>query len=205
MPLTMPTSPGFTNIRWGLASNTQIFESPLTKGVDRFGLTGERWMTEITFPSLHGKNDRETMADWEVFLLQLEGRNASFWASPPFRSNPRGLVAGTPTVNGSSQTGLTINLADLGTSITNALRKGDWIQLDDTNQLVIVTADVNSDANGEASVGIQPKLRGSPADNSDVTVQSTKVAMIQLIDEVSWDADKFGKFEFRLSGIEVFE
>ncbi len=201
MPISLPTTPAFRNQKWGIVSNTQVFNSPLTKTTTRNRLTGERWMTEYEFAFI---KDRAIVAEWEVFFAQLEGMANTFWSLPPFRKDPRGAISGTPQINGSSQVGSTINLDTLGVSIANVLRKGDYIQFDDTDQLVLVTADVSSDGSEEAAVPIKPAIRDSPTDATTVTVNSARVPMIMPVDEASWDADKFGKFIFRFQGIEAF-
>ena len=201
MPLTMPATPGFRNLKWGIASNTQIFNSPLTKSTTRNRLTGERWLAEYDFAHI---KDRAIVAPWEVFFALLEGQANTFWGTPPFRAAPRGAISGTPTINGSSQTGSAINLGNLGVSVSNVLRLGDYIQFNDTDQLVLVTADASSDGSGLAAVSVKPAIRDSPADGTTVAYNDAQVPMILVVDEVSWDADKFGKFIFRFQGIEAF-
>ena len=211
MPLTIPTQPGFINVRWGLASNTQVFEAPLTKGVQRLGLTGERWMTEREYPPLAGKTNRNRaeMLEWEVFFLELDGRANSFWASPPFRAtgSPGSTLTGNLTVEGSGQTGtsIAVHSDSTGDDLDTVLKKGDYVQFGLTNQLVLVTADLVLSNSEQGTMNFKPKIRVPPADEEAIVVAAVRVPMINTVDEVAWDADAFGKFSFRLSGIEVFD
>lgn len=199
--LELPTSPGFIVRRWGLVANTQVHESPLTKSVQRLRLTGERWMGEWTLPPV---KDRAVVAQWEAFFVSLEGQYGTFWAGPPFRNLPRGSVGGTPLVNGANQTGSQLVLDGLPVSTTDVFKQGDYVRINGTNQLVMVVADVTSDGSGNATLPIYPRLRDSPGDNATITTVDPVVQMMLVTDEVAWDVDKFGKFDFTFSAVEVY-
>ncbi|MEK9722042.1 MAG: P22 phage major capsid protein family protein [Rhodospirillaceae bacterium] len=103
-----------------------------------------------------------------------------------------GAYTGTPLVNGASQTGSSLVTDGWGTSITGVLKQGDIITLASVNgvnpvsksnnsvlQQFVVTADVNSDGSGNATIPIYPAITtsgasqtvtGSPADNAAITV-----------------------------------
>ena len=57
MTLSMPARPNFRASTFGLETNTQRFESPLTKSVQRVLLGGARWSGTFTLP----KMDRRRM------------------------------------------------------------------------------------------------------------------------------------------------
>lgn len=94
-------------------------------------------------------------------------------------STPRGTAsssAGTPVVNGASQTGDTLNIDGVPASQTGYLKAGDYIQLGSglTSRLYKVLDDADSNASGEVSLTIYPDLRSSPADDSTVVVSDAK-------------------------------
>jgi hypothetical protein len=103
-----------------------------------------------------------------------------------------GSLAGTPLVKGGAQTGSSITTDGWTASSTGVLKKGDIITLAGTNHvnpanqrsdgqlaMFVVTADVNADGSGEATIPIFPAITtsgagatvsGSPADNAVIKI-----------------------------------
>lgn len=103
-----------------------------------------------------------------------------------------GTQGGTPLVNGAAQTGASLVTDGWSNSITNVLRAGDIFTVAgvysvnpvtkaSTNRLqqFLVTASVNSNGSGQATLSISPSIvtsgttqnvTGSPADNAALTV-----------------------------------
>ena len=94
--IDMPSSPGFTTVRFGLETNTQTFTSPLTKAVQRMLLGGARWTATYSLPMMN----RDQAAAWKAFFDLLEGSTNRFNAFDPDCTTPRGTGTGTPLVNG---------------------------------------------------------------------------------------------------------
>ena len=106
-----------------------------------------------------------------------------------------GSFAGTPAVNGASQTGATLAMDGFNASATGVYKAGDVFTLPgvygvnpetkqtlSTLQQFVVTADVDADGSGEADVPISPSIvtsgalqtvSGSPADDAEPTEQGT--------------------------------
>jgi hypothetical protein len=103
-----------------------------------------------------------------------------------------GAYGGTPTVNGAGQTGSSIATSGWTANVTNLLRKGDVVTFAGVNainpvslqdigvlQQFVVTANVNSNASGQATIPIAPAIvtsgngktvTASPANGAAVTV-----------------------------------
>lgn len=103
-----------------------------------------------------------------------------------------GSLLGTPLVNGASQTGSSIVTDGWTVSSSGVLLKGDVIQFASVNHVnpqsrqdnsvlqdFVVTANVDSDGSGDATVPVQPDLTtsgafqtvtGSPANNAVITI-----------------------------------
>lgn len=114
--------------------------------------------------------------------------------SPFAMEHTTGAYAGTPLVNGASQTGDSLVTDGWSNSITGLLKKGDLIRISGVHsvnpinqistgveQTFLVTADVNSDGSGNATIPISPSITvtgayatvaSSPADNAAISVIS---------------------------------
>lgn len=167
-PLSLPAGLKPARARFTPRSVVATTASPFTGEVQTYVHQGQWWEAELKFPPLD-RADGEALV---AFLLSLNGMEGTFLLAPPGAETPRGLATGTPRVNGSSQTGTTLNTDGWTTSRTNILRAGDWIQLgsSSTARLYRVLADVNSNASGQAALDLWPKIRTAPADNALITV-----------------------------------
>ncbi len=202
MVLAMPASPGFVACRFGLETNTQRFESPLTKTTQRLVLSGARWVATYTLPRMN----RQQFANWQAFLLQLEGSANTFYGFDPDARVPRGNVTGSaPLVKGAGQTGSSLLIDGLAASTNNILLPGDYFSV--SGQLVMVTAPLNSDGSGEGTVYFKAALRSSPADNAPLTVTNPTCEMTLIDDQQTmWGSgSRLAIYdEFTFSAQEVF-
>lgn len=130
--------------------------------------------------------DRRTSAERaavQAFLLKLSAgdHNATIQDHSYVR---RGSGSGTPLIKGAGQTGNSIITDGWTNSATGVLLEGDLIQI--RNQLVMVTADVNANGSGEATISVVPAIRIAPSDNSAI-VTGTPVGTWKLVaPEVGW-------------------
>ena len=197
--LTLPSTPGFTRVSWGLLANTQVGESPLTKSVQTFNLTGARWVGTFSLPPMK-------VADagaWMGILAQLEGRSGRFYGSPPNKT-PQGAAGGTPLVNGASQTGTSL-ITDGWPNSTLVLKAGDYIELAN-GELKMITVDATSNGSGQVTLSISPAIRTSPANNSAITTTNVKCTMMLTADDAGrWDRDHRRLYDVSFSGVEVWE
>jgi hypothetical protein len=200
MTISMPSTPNFTNSRFGLETNTQTFESPLTKSTQRVTLSGARWNATFTLPAMN----RAQAAGWKAFFDLCEGRTNAFLGFDPDSKTPRGNITGsTPLVNGGSQTGSSL-ITDGWAHSTIVLKAGDYFSVN--SELKRVTSDVTSDSSGNATIAFKPALRSSPADNAPLTVTGATCNMILSDDmQAMFTADKNGIYQpLTFAAIETF-
>ncbi len=207
--LNMPSSPGFTDSRFGLRSNTQTdLTSPLSQTSQFLELPGARWYANYTLPSM----SRDQAAAWQAFLVTLRGRAGRFYGFDPDARTPRGsakakafgtlkIVAGSPEPSGN-----TLVVDGAGASEQGVFRAGDYLAYDVATgrQLHMVTADVDADASGVMSLTIEPPIRTSPADNSNVIVATATCIMRLVNDDPGWDANRISRYGISFEAIEVF-
>ncbi|MCE9566373.1 MAG: hypothetical protein K8U57_30485 [Planctomycetes bacterium] len=201
MTINMPSSPGFSACDFGLQTNTQRFESPLTKNIQRVLIGGGRWMANYSLP----KMNRAQMAAWQAFFLSLEGSVNTFYAYDPDARTPRGVATGTPLVKGASQTGSSLNIDGCTAGVTGWMRAGDYFVVN--SELKMLTQDATTNGSGETTLNFKPALSNSPADNDPLTVSNCTVPMVLSDDgQTRWrSGTQVGIYEeTTFSAIEVF-
>lgn len=200
--INLPPNPGFRVSEFGLETNTQRFESPITKAVQRVLLGGGRWTASYTIRRM--KASEPAAAQWIAFFLQLEGSVGTFNAYDPDRQTPRGIATGTPLVKGGSQTGSSLNIDGCTANVIGWLKAGDYFSVG--GELKQMTADVNTNGSGETTLTFKPPLRSSPADNAAITVQQPTCEMVLVDDQqAKWRSNENGIYEEKsFSAIEVF-
>ena len=150
---------------------------------------------------------RDDAEVWIAFFMKLYGSVGSFLLGDPNGATPRGsaaTAAGTPVVNGASQTGNNLNIDGLPASATGYLKAGDYIQLGSgaAARLYKVLDDVNSNASGQATLTIWPDLRSSPADGASVAVSSAKGLFHLSTPVTDWQINNAGFYQITFGAIE---
>ena len=202
-PLTFPTT--------GVANINLIARNVIGTTVSAFNLkqqvhkhAGQRWEADITLPAMK----RAEAEVWISFFMKLYGSYGTFTMGDPNAATPRGsaaTTAGTPVVNGASQTGGELAIDGLPTSETGYLLAGDYIQLGTGTgaQLYKVLDDVDTNASGEATLTIWPDLRSSPSDN-DAVVVSSAVGLFRLGTNVTdWQINQAGFYSMTFGAVEA--
>lgn len=151
-----------------LSGNTGVFQSPLNGSIQTLDRGGLRWESQYTFSKLRG----DARANLMGTLAGLRGQSNRLRV-PVYDNAKRGLYGGTPLVFGASQTGNSINLDGATFSITDWIRKGDYLSIDvnGEHELKMATADASSDGAGLITVSFEPRLRTSPLNNAVVYVE----------------------------------
>jgi len=185
-PLTLPTVTGIKTQNWGLERVVAVTESPFTNQEQVYEHEGAQWRATFTLPPMK----KESAAVWLAFLMSLRGRRGTFKIGDQDRKTIQGVATGTILVNGDAQTGNAINLDGFANSTNNVFKAGDYIQIN--SYLYMVSADVNSNASGEATVYVEPSLRtGIEAINDDTTVVYSNTTTLMRLDsnELNWDTN----------------
>ena len=172
-PLTLPTVTGVQSVNFIARNSVGTTASPFTYEQQVFKNVGQRFEADITLPPM-SRADAEV---WNTFFIKLYGQYGTFLLGDPNSATPRGTAsssAGTPIVNGASQTGDTLNIDGVPTSQTGYLKAGDYIQLGSGSgaRIYKVLDDANSNGSGEVALTIYPDLRSSPSDGATVVVSS---------------------------------
>ena len=191
-PSITPTDSQFT-----LISNTRTFVSPITGYTQTVARKGSRWKVSLNFRNLDG----DSRAELQAFLVKLDGQTHRFTLHDhAYTRRGTGNNTGAPAVNGASQLGSSLILNNATASVTNWLRAGDYLGVN--NQLFMVTDDCNSDGSGGVTVNIKPPIRTSPADTATVDISAPITGVFMLANDASW-SNTAGVFSnFTLEAIE---
>ena len=183
MVAEFPTATDFRALQFGNSANTAVFRSPTNRAVQTFELPGGQWYGtwEVRKSSL------QDIAKWKAFLVDLAGPAGRFNATDPSRTTPFGIYSSgsdTPLVNGASQTGKSLITDGWRNSGTGLLLPGDLfeITISSIKRLHMVTASLNSDGSGNATISITPPLIDSPTNNLALVLTSPKVEMMLVND-----------------------
>lgn len=198
--LSFPTSPtGFRAHRFMLMSNTITFTSPLSGTVQTLEFPGAKWGGVYTLPPMK----RPDASAWQSFFVQLRGSAGRFFGFDPMAKTPRGVASGSPLVNGSGQTGTTLTTDGWPINTTGLLLAGDYFQIG--SELKMITASVNSNGAGEATLTFEPPLRNSPIDNSSI-IYTNPTCIMRLVDDgqTSWDVNNLALYGISFAGVESF-
>jgi hypothetical protein len=196
----MPGSPGFRASRFGLRTNTLLYESPASRAVQTSERAGAQWWLEAELPPMR----REQAAAWIAFLAELRGPVGTFRGYDPDAREPRGIATGTPRVMGAGQSGHALATDGWTPDTPGILRAGDYLALASPRQrLHQVVADAASDGSGRATLSIVPPLRESPADDASLTVVQPFGLFRLADDEIGWDADHAAVFGLRFRAREA--
>ena len=154
-------------------------------------LGAHKWMITCTFPRTLSKD--QFMPIWG-FVMAQQGRFETFTFISEDLKTPRGAAAGTPLVDGASQTGTTLVTKGWTNNILQ-MKIGDIFTMAGSNKIYMVTADGTSDGTGDLALTISPPLLESPAANEALTVINVPFTM-QLRED---------RFEYNVSGPLIYQ
>ena len=202
-PLSTPTNKTIAEIRLIARNVVGVSTSPFTLKQQTYQFSGQRWEADIQLPAMQ----RDNAEEWVAFLMSLYGQKGTFLLGDPLGATAQGsasTAAGTPVVNGASQTGGTLAIDGLPASATNYLKAGDYIQLGSaaTAQLYKVLSDASSNGSGEATLDIWPDLRSSPADGATVVVANAKGVFRLNDNATSWDINRMALYGIAFGAVE---
>ena len=173
-PISLPTNIGIANITFTAENAVAISQSPFTYTQQVVKHQGERWKASVSLPPML----RDNAEPWVAFILSLRGPTGTFLLGDPNCKFPQGsakTTAGTPVVNGAGQTGSSLDISGLPTSVTGYIKAGDYIQLGaySTATLHKVLVNVDTNSSGQATLEIWPAIRTAPASGATITLNNT--------------------------------
>jgi hypothetical protein len=167
----MPDSPAPKSIDFGLTDFVSASNNPFNGDQQVFD-----WQQSLLSPSVQlPPMKREDGDRWAAWLMQCRGMSRAFLLGDPVGKTPKGsnLTTGANAlVNGANQSGYSLNTKGWQPSQTGVLKAGDYLQL--IYRLHRVTDDVDSDANGNATLSIYPPIRETPADGQAIITTNAK-------------------------------
>ena len=191
MPFDFPNVLPTEGEAWSTEANTQSSTSPLTMSSQVERLPGEKWKTTLTFNEISAQKGRALAA----FLVRLGGRANTFYYGPYMARHPLGSPSGNPTVDGSNQTGSTLQTQSWPAN-TAVLMAGDYFSVGD--ELKMVTEDAVTNGAGEVLIHFSPALRRSPGNAEPIEWQSPKCVMRLVNNENGWQESKSRRYSLVL-------
>lgn len=200
--LDLPSSGCASSVVMTLAHIVGNSPNPYTFEESFYKWPGEQWRMDFRMPPLL---DQDVADEWVSFALKLQGSYGRFLAGDPGRAAPRGVGGGTPLVNGTSQTGNTLNIDGAPFSTTQWLKRGDYFQLGTgaSSRLYKLTADATTNGSGEVLLEFVPGLRSSPADNAALTIVNPRGLFRMASNDVSWTKEPGGITRYGFTAFEV--
>jgi hypothetical protein len=151
-----------------------------------------------------GRSSLTSARAFAAFLVRLRGASGRFYLGDFGHPDNLGTCPGTPVVNGADQTGNTLATSGWTASQSGILLAGDYIQIGDKLKMVVIDAD--SDADGLATLTIEPPIEAgdAPADAASI-VTSSPMGVFRLIDDeqAAWAISKNLRHSFTLEAEEV--
>lgn len=208
--ITFPSSPKPQSMVWRLIQPAQTNISGWTGGRQTLPSGRGWWECDVTLPPIVGEEDAR---EWLAFIAEMNGDANDFHVKkmPSEQDNGwTGLLpelyldflggaystGSEPAVKGADQTGKTLDTWGWLPS-TTVLRRGQHITIDD--QLLRLTADVVSNAAGEAEISFAPAIRVPPANNALIEFRNpyAKMYCAEQVDEPTEPGMVYG-FSFKL-------
>lgn len=168
--IALPSAPAPASITVTMSDAVAVVDSPFLPGQTQTQIwpSADHWSFQVELPRMA----RATAVNWIAFLGALQGMANVFQIGDPLGKRPAGAANGAPVVaagSGLNAVG-SVALSTRGWSpnIYRQLLPGDYIQVG--VRLYQVTAQVNADPSGNATVAIWPSLRETPADGTQVSL-----------------------------------
>jgi hypothetical protein len=197
--VSLPASPGLQSLDFNFTTAVAAVTSVFTGKVQTQQWPGaDMWSGTCTLPPL-----TQIQADeWISALMQMQGMTNACQLGDPLKTSPRGIVHGTPVVDGSIAVvagGITLPTMGWTPSQINLLLPGDYLQVG--YRLHRVLDAVISDSSGKAAINIWPSLREVPTGGEPI-ITSNPVGLFRLAtNKGTWSSDftKLTRLSFQIS------
>jgi hypothetical protein len=170
-------SGALASVDWSFATAVALSNSIFTGGAQAQIWPGADALSgTATYPPLTQKQADPVLAA----LMQCQGMLNAFQLGDPLKTSPRGVVQGSPVVDGSIPVvagGQVLHTTGWSATKSGLLLAGDFIQVG--FRLHRVLDSVNSDNNGKAPINIWPSLREIPVANTPI-ITSNAVGLFRL-------------------------
>lgn len=180
-PLVMPTL-GFKKFSWQPDSTVQVQRNEFTSGTKTYVWPGKIRRASV---QLGAMTSIAQAREWQAFFLKLNGQEGTFLMQDPALarvSDALEALAGSYTakVDGGGQNGNLLQTKDWPVSMSDLLRKGDYIGIN--VRLHMLLEDVDSDTNGDAELSIWPHADATMLDNTEIWVGSEAFGKFRLLE-----------------------
>jgi len=179
-----------STVDFGIKYNTRINVSPLSGSTQTIELPAARWVASLSFDGMEPEETRVLAA----FLAQLRGASGRFLVYDFSHPTPRGIdnLTDTVTVNGASQTGNSLITSGWTFPSTGILEPGDYIKIDDTNEVKVITSTVTTVGSSAATLNFEPPIRISPTTGTNISRVNCSSVMLLSNDENRWSTNNSG-------------
>ncbi|NUO62435.1 MAG: hypothetical protein HOQ26_01320 [Gemmatimonadaceae bacterium] len=176
MPATFPRTILPNHASWPAMPTGLV--STARSGVEQVRTTTEigRTWTERFIPF---KSTDATARAWIAQVLDYYRNMTEVWVDHRALRTLLGTGAGSPVVNGASQSGSYL-ITDGWTASSAVLKAGDVVRIAGLRQVFDVVEDITADGSGNAVLHLNPPIYagGSPADNAALTLNTTPGAVL---------------------------
>jgi hypothetical protein len=187
-------------LSWTMEANHGLAESAFTGTVQAQRGQLERWSFTMEFRKMNRAEAQGAIA----FFMRLEGQLNRFRMADPAALKPLGKGTGNPVASAATPAGSrTLSTSGWLPNVPGQLRAGDWVQIGD--QLSRVREDADSDADGNATLDLWPKLMLAVPEDTPIILRPAKGIFRFTSEAPSFDltaADTNKPFSFRMSGVQ---
>lgn len=203
--VSIVTMPGtqFRRVTFSLYAPGVPMTSPISQADQHLEILGAQWKAEYELPPMR----RADAEPWIAWLTTLQGSHQRFYAWDPSATAPRGSVAGSPVVDGASQTGTTLNTTGWTPNAEGVLLTGDFLAFETPSgwrELHQVVNDVDADGSGDAAITIAPPIRESPDDTEPLITTQPSCVMHLPDNAVQWSVDEANIYTIKFNAEESF-
>lgn len=149
----MPKTPA--PVRYSITSLVQTsvnVSHNLTRSITDRG--GQRWQIKFDY----APNDRDTFCNLWAFLCKQKGRVGTFTMCLHNQEPRIKKEAGNMLVSATVATGSTMTVENFTVSSSDVIKAGDFFRIGNRSKVYMVTADADSNNNGEATIEFFPPL-----------------------------------------------
>lgn len=201
--ISLPDTPAPSAISMTMNDAVAVVESPFVPAQTQTQVwpAADRWSMEVALP----KMPRQVAVNWIAFLAALQGLQNVFQIGDPLGKVPTGMASGAPVINAGSGLNavgaITLSTRGWTANKYGQLRPGDYVQVG--LRFHQITAQVNSDASGNAAMQIWPSLRETPADGAPVILNKPVGVFRLSSNKRQWHASPSSLTELGFSCNEV--